>query len=74
VFGRGEEQVPESLLARLGLELVDDGQHGPGAEAFGFLKMPLLVGIDVLLHEGVEPGLERLHFGGWIERHVTICV
>src|SRR5206468_10236009 len=69
VLGLGQEQVPQPLCPGLGLELLDEGQHLPWTQRLRLLDVALLVGIDVLLHEGGQAPLQVLHFGRGIERH-----
>ena len=67
----GQEQVPEAALARLGLELFQDGRHRPAVG--GGVELLLerrLVGIDELVHEVRQ--LLHVHLGllGVFEFHL----
>ena len=52
-----QEQVPQPDGARLDLELFEDRRNLPAAFAFlQLLMIEMLVRIDMLVHEGVQPG------------------
>src|SRR3569623_627377 len=53
-----QEEIPETFLARFRLQLLDDGIDLPGAKLFRLAVVPLLVRIDVAIHERADAVLE----------------
>jgi hypothetical protein len=51
-----QEEVPESLRLREGLQLLDDRKDLPRTKLFRLAVVSRLVRIDLLLHEGFEAG------------------
>ena len=62
VFARRQEQIPESLGARLRLELLDERDRLPAIALVDLLFETLLVRVDVRVHEGGQSRLQILHF------------
>ena len=70
VFALRQEQVPQALRLRLGLELLHDRRHVPAARQLLELTLEHVLGrIDVLLHEGGDALLQVFDAGGEGEEH-----
>ncbi len=69
VIAMTEEQVPQSCGASEGLQFLDHWPHRPRSELHRFAEETVLVGVDVLVHEGLEslaqlsrlPVLSKVH-------------
>src|SRR5699024_7523204 len=71
VFGMpGQEQVPQTTFARLGLQFTYHGSAGPGVLAFCELLLKHRLGrVDVFVHERQEPLSQLLGLGRVGEIH-----
>jgi len=69
-FGLRQEQIPQSLLACALLQILDDLGRLPTIALCNLGVEHFLVGIDVLLHERRQTGLELLDFFRVGEFHV----
>jgi len=72
VTGLRQEQVPEAFRACERLQFFDDGINLPGPELFGLAIEPLLIGIDVPVHETFELALELDDFGRHRVEHLDL--
>ena len=71
VLALRQEQIPQARRARLGLQLFDDSGGLPAVIRIEFVRVALFVRINVLVHEGLQPFLERFDFVGKFEIHKT---
>ncbi len=69
ILAARQEKIPETRGARLGLQRFDDARRFPAVVWIQFLVVPVFVGIDVLIHEALQPLLESLYFFGKVKMH-----
>ena len=66
-----QEQVPEAGGFCLGFQLLHEGHRLPAVAAFDLALVGLLIGVDVLVHEGADLLLQRLYLVGIGEFHAA---
>ncbi len=69
VFAVRQEQVPQPRRLRLRLQLFHDRRDLPAIARRDLLVIGLLVGVDVLVHEGGEPLAQCNDFGRCFGKH-----